>query len=190
MVDENQLIQDNMGLVYWTLHKFNVAKDPDALSYGMYGLYNAIRTFDSSKGFKFSTYASVCVYNAVGTYLRSAARTKRLPCISLDEAINPYKENCDTMAAFVAGSSDTPEELIIERERTVELKQAVRKAIATVMGSFKKEAHKEILRIWLDSNCKLTQQEIAAAVGNTQSCVSRVLAVAKHRLKQELEEYL
>ena len=52
---EEELIVNNMGLVYMQLHKMNLAYDDEAFSYAMEGLMNAARTYETDKGVQFST---------------------------------------------------------------------------------------------------------------------------------------
>ena len=66
----NKLIEDNVGLV-----KFVVSKMPlmrvteyefnDLVGYGIFGLIDAIEKFDCSRGFSFSSYASIKIYGAI-----------------------------------------------------------------------------------------------------------------------------
>lgn len=75
-------IRDNVGLIFTQLNKFKLAKDPEAESIGYEALYNAILTYDQSKKVQFSTYASVCIYNALGSYVRTQNKQRQLEVIS------------------------------------------------------------------------------------------------------------
>lgn len=71
--------QKNEKLVWDVIHKMNCEPTEDLYQVGSIGLINAIRQFDASKGFKFSTYASTCIRNEI---LRSV-RGKKLTTIEL-----------------------------------------------------------------------------------------------------------
>lgn len=60
--EQKELVEDNIHLVYFILHKYHFHHD--LLSDGFFGLCKAAKTFDGSKGFTFSSYASTCIYNA------------------------------------------------------------------------------------------------------------------------------
>ena len=71
---QKQLATDNINLVYYMVHKmgFN-AYHPDFddfVSAGMEGLVKAANTFDSKKGFKFTSYAARCINNDILIFMR------------------------------------------------------------------------------------------------------------------------
>ena len=80
--DINRLIASNTGLVYKQLKQFHLARDPEAESIGYEALYNAVLDFDSSKGTKLSTLATVYIYNALGSYVRTQNKQRQLEVIS------------------------------------------------------------------------------------------------------------
>lgn len=51
----------------------------DAVQEGLIGLFRAIESFDAEKTASFSTYATVCIQNAVTAAARSAQRKKHAP---------------------------------------------------------------------------------------------------------------
>lgn len=75
MQDIEAIIRDNIGLVITQLKRLKVTFDPEAESIGYEALYNAALTYDCTKGYKFSTYATCCIYNAVGSYIRTLTRS-------------------------------------------------------------------------------------------------------------------
>ena len=106
-----QLIQDNTGLVYKQLHKFNKAFDDDAVSYAFEALWRAAKTYDESKGAKFSTYASVCIYNEIALYLRKEQQRLKLDVVSYD---NPIEDS--TFLYFIK-SDDDIEKALVDTEK-------------------------------------------------------------------------
>lgn len=76
---QEQMFNANIRLVHHILKKTLriVDSDPEYDDYvqeGFIGLMKACETFDDSKGFKFSTYASTCIRNSILMYLRKNDR--------------------------------------------------------------------------------------------------------------------
>lgn len=63
--------------VKWMLLKYKIdtGRREDLIQEGMIGLFNAIQTFDISRGNKFSTYSQVCIRNKINTALREMIST-------------------------------------------------------------------------------------------------------------------
>ncbi|MEG0616967.1 MAG: sigma-70 family RNA polymerase sigma factor [Oscillospiraceae bacterium] len=60
----------------------------DAVQEGMIGFFAAVGSFSEDKGANFSTYANVCIQNAIFSAVRSASRQKHAPLngsISIDD---------------------------------------------------------------------------------------------------------
>ena len=66
---KERLAVKNMGLVYFNLKKLEMLQNyldyEDMVSTGMIGLIKATITFDESKKFAFSSYASKCIKNEI-----------------------------------------------------------------------------------------------------------------------------
>ncbi len=182
-MDVNKLIQDNMGLVYKQLHKFNRANDDDAYCYALAALGKAAMTYDSSKNVAFSTYATVCIYNGIAMYLREEAKDKKLQVVSFDEPVD------DTEGLNFADMIAAPETVESEYMRK-EFYEKLWQAFYVVYNSLPNERSKQVIRMWRESDFRMTQSNIANATGISQAHVSRTLSVFKHKLKKELEEYL
>lgn len=65
---QEQMVEDNLNLVTYVLKHYT--RDiryewDDAYQYGCLGLVDAVCTFDSGKGFAFSTYANKCIYRNI-----------------------------------------------------------------------------------------------------------------------------
>lgn len=172
-MDIEQMIQDNMGLVYKQLHKFDLAFNDDALSYAMESLWNAAKSFDPSSGTKFSTYATTCIYNGIMRYFRESA--SKLDTISYEAEIENDYNLVDKLASDTVFLHDNLDELYTILYRVVD--------------KLSKESHKQIVRVWIESNFEITQTELSKQFKLTQAAVSRVIVVYKYKLKQELEEF-
>lgn len=75
---QEQLFNKNTKLVHYLIKKrFGlICSDPnydDCAQEGFIGLMKACETFDESKGYQFATYASTCISNEIGMYLRKSS---------------------------------------------------------------------------------------------------------------------
>lgn len=177
-------IAANTGLIFAQLNKFNLAKDPEAESIGYEALYNAILTYDQSKKVQFSTYASVCIYNALGSYVRTLNKQRQLEVISYNNVA--YSED-GTDHEFVDffESPTGVEDDYIRHERCLLVRQAVQEQYDKLTN----EKHKNILSLWRNSGYLMTSVAIAKEIGVSQSYVSQVINNFKFKLKKRLEEY-
>ena len=98
---DEQLVVDNMKLVYSIIHKRypSFRYDEDLIQCGMVGLCKAAETWDKNKS-KFSTYASSCIMNEIAREFRK--RMKHDGVLSLDTQV-PIKdgEQCSFLDVLV-----------------------------------------------------------------------------------------
>ncbi len=103
----------------------------DLVSYGIFGLMDAIEKFDLSKGFKFETYAITRIKGAIIDELRSVdwvPRSVRSRARKLEAAVQRLESNLHR--------SPTEEELAAELEWTVEeLQETLAKVSMTSMAA-------------------------------------------------------
>ena len=178
-MDINGIIEDNMGLVYMQLHKFNLAYDDDAKSEAMVGLWNAAKTFDPSSGNKFSTYAAVCIYNAIAGYLRPRLNKRTLgSVVSYDEFVFEDTTYLETMPAFMSD----PEEQFISNEICESLATAIEEVVDTMSPNAV-----AVIRYWQEHDFNVKQKDIAKATGVSQPTVARTISVFKYRLRLKME---
>lgn len=180
----DQLIADNMKLVYKQLHKLNLYGDDDALSHGMEGLFKAAATFDASKGFAFSTYAMTCIYNAIMMYVRGLNKKHCLCVISYNEPVMD-EDNDAELLEILPGHTSMEDEYI----QNWRFKRIV-DTVETLIDIEPIGTSKTILQLWWKSECTLKQRELADKAGTSQAYVSRTLSAFRYKLKKELEEIL
>lgn len=104
-MSKQELVEQNMRLVYHILYSYypSFVNDEDILQVGMLGLCQAADTWDKSKGIKFSTYACVCISNAIKYEFRKQRR--QIPTISLDKPLD--EDECvETLGDMVVGEAD------------------------------------------------------------------------------------
>lgn len=184
MVDINVIIENNLGLVYKQLHRFNLQDDPDSISAGYEALYRAIKTFDESKNFTFSTYATTCIYNALGSVLRTNNKIRKLEVVSYNKSTVGDNGEETEMLDFIP-ADETVEEVILREE----LIRKTRTCLDELYESLPSKNQKEILKRWRESDFNKTSVEIAKEMHLSQSYVSMILNELKYKIKQRMMKY-
>ena len=172
------VINQNVGLLYKQLHKFHLASDADAISFGYEALWKAVTTYSADKDVKFSTYATVCIFNALGSYVRTLNRQRQLEVISYNNIVDNTTEYLELLKSPV----NIEDEYVRNEYASV-----LDVTLESVFNMLSKK-HKEIITRWIDSDFEATATQIAKEVGCSQSYVSQVEAIFKGKFKKRLEE--
>ncbi len=132
---------------------------------GLMGLLKAIASFDMGRGFKFSTFAEVCITNRMRSY---AARAKKcpVPCESLDG-----------ISADSLSEEETPESIYINKEFYSELWYAVDNILS--------DAERQIFYCHIQG---LSYAQIAEKLGISVKSVDNAMQRSRRKLKAYLNK--
>lgn len=158
---KEQMILSNQGIVFSVMKNLRIPlTDEDMFQTGIIGLLKAINTFDTSKGYQFSTYAFPIVRNELLISFRKSKRSV-VAAFSLDDNVDIGNGESVPYAEMIADGKDYEENVVnsMLAQQIFERLESREKHIFTMF--------------FVESR---TQSEISKALGISQSYVSRIIS--------------
>lgn len=158
---KEQMILSNHGIVFLVMKNLSIPlTDEDMFQTGIIGLLKAINTFDTSKGYQFSTYAFLIVRNELLMAFRKSKRSV-IVAFSLDDNADIGNGESVPYAEMIADGKDYEENVV---------NSMLAQQIFESLGSREKHI---FTMFFVESR---TQSEISKALGISQSYVSRIIS--------------
>lgn len=112
---KDRMIESNIRLVYSIAHRYKNKglEDDDLHSEGMFGLIRAAEKFDYRRGFKFSTYATWWIRQALMRGLADKSRTIRIPVHQVEKVLKINKAERENLSHSLLMIPPTPKLLSV-----------------------------------------------------------------------------
>jgi len=127
-----ELAQNNINLIWYSIHKYaNISEKylsvcgstkDDVIQLGMIGFMKAIKYFDTKRGIKFSSFASIAIAREVKHFLRSNYGVFRIPRSA--QSLLLEIKNIETELGYMPSEKELAEILDVSEKRIREVFRA------------------------------------------------------------------
>jgi RNA polymerase sporulation-specific sigma factor len=178
-----KIMENNLSLIHYIIRKRypNVQKIcesirvtyDDIFSAGCYGLLKSIYTFDVDKGYKFATYATMCIHNEFGMFMRKHKRSFTDVSIHKVTLGDNNGHGDITLLEMLVDDKDLIDEMVMGEFGFIVMEELERQL---------KPKELAILRAYVMDD-DVTQSNVADRLGISQSYASRIINKTIKRAK-------
>lgn len=163
--EQEVLIKNYRQLVDLVANRYNDSpmEREDLIQEGMIGLLAAIKSYDSTKGASFKTYAVICISNAMQSALRKYRRLKDIPVQNVVE----YQEDEIPADSFF----NSAEDIVIAQESVSLLTKVLQQNLS--------DFENEVLRLHIDG---CSYNEIAKRLCKTPKAIDNALQRVRRKI--------
>ena len=174
---KEERVKDNIKLVHYVLNQLGInclnKNYEDYYSEGLLGLVKAWKSYKDNNDTKFSSFACICIKNAILNKIRNEKKELLNYSVSLDTPINEYN---DEKLTYIDTFAD--------EEIDYSLKQTTKDII--------KEIEKMNLRakdIYIDYLKGIPQKEIAKRRYCSKQYINAIIIENNYRVRQKFKDY-
>src|ERR671919_227846 len=181
---KDRFIRANLRLVVSIARRYPLPPSMellDLIQEGNLGLEHAVDKFDWRKGFKFSTYATFWIRQAIGRALDQKASLVRLPgdrSASLRAALRQASGDGRELVDLLAADVPTPEQVLLDREDEATLND-----LLDVLDTRARYAVEQ--RFGLTDGRKRSYREVGEELGVTAEAARRLVKRAVDAVREE-----